>query len=350
MRSASLLLAWCLALRAVAALKVREFEAAAATQIAATGKQDPATASTDVSAATDADADPTTTVFTPSGHWPLTLKGDHVWHPQPQWRPDAEDPTWNRQQRKWRKPQKEGSVLWHKSVEKVFSDDKAGEDEATDSHFWKDLGGMTQDNSEYWKSICDGAIPKDTDKKESPFAGWEVKNDTTCDPKQMIEGEITDEMEAYKKCGADCASVVDMGCNRTKFRLCKLGSLDVKASGTCLIPRFPNHRAPESKPAKPMETEFWKTFCAEGNAKFRRLFKGKLCAVGKALDVVYSEGGCADKAAADADCSDIFDFQEGTPPVCRCVAKGAECAAAPPTTSTGLFTGVFTLIRDPAVS
>lgn len=285
-------------------------------------------------------------VMVPSGHWPLTLKGDQkTWHPQPQWQLASEDSHWNQEQREWRKPQYDGSVVWGEGVGQAFEDNIVAGNVTTDTYYWTHHNNSDDPHDAYWKELCQGAMTNET-KQESPFKGWKVKNDTSCDPKMMIDGEITDEMEAYKKCGQDCSSIVDMSCNRTKFKLCKMGAVMVEASGTCLLPRFPEHRAPDNKPTKPVEKEFWKSFCAKSSAKFRVLFRGKLCEAGKTLDKVYAEGGCADAAVKDTECSDVFDFQEGAPPVCRCVEKGKVCKAVnvKPEESTGLFQGVFAIL------
>lgn len=251
--------------------------------------------------------------------------------PQPQWQGLAENSDWATANRRWRHGLRDRSEAWAANLDDVLADDKDGA--GGDTILARNFSDIKQPfDGEFWTAVCNGTnrtiVRALKGQPANPLHGWNVKANTTCSDKDMLDGNFTDEEDAEMNCGHDCASVVDVGCERKEFRLCKLGSMDeVSQNGACLRMRVPDHRPPDSKPSKPMEKEFWKAFCNKAGAAFRLIFRDRLCSSGKALEGAWSEGACAELAAKDAACSQIFDFEAADPPVCRCLPTGTECNA-----------------------
>eukprot|EP00929_Paragymnodinium_shiwhaense_P108690 TRINITY_DN75014_c0_g1_i1.p1 TRINITY_DN75014_c0_g1~~TRINITY_DN75014_c0_g1_i1.p1 ORF type:complete len:488 (-),score=76.41 TRINITY_DN75014_c0_g1_i1:338-1801(-) len=173
-----------------------------------------------------------------------------------------------------------------------------------------------------------------------PLDHYEVSLNTTCPKGQLVHAGkmIESELDAYELCGAGCSAVVDVGCERKKFRLCKMGAMveeDKAPPPDCLRKRVPNHPPPTGVSRPPLHLDLWKEFCArkvEKQIAFRLLFSRRLCASGKEIGDAHTEALCAEKTKADSECSQVFDFQssKGAPNVCRCVKKSEQCNAAAP--------------------
>merc|ERR1740117_2085066 len=155
--------------------------------------------------------------------------------------------------------------------------------------------------------ICtDGATP--VCKARLPLDDYKGLNGSGCALADQLPGdEITSEAKAFMECGGKCSAVMDVGCERKYFRLCKVGAPYIKEENAtdCLRMRVPDHAAPAGGARPPIELKFWKTFCESRTAdiKFRPLFKGRLCASGKVIADAFTEPLCAEKAAADASCA-----------------------------------------------
>lgn len=175
-----------------------------------------------------------------------------------------------------------------------------------------------------------------------PLDPYDVNEKTTCASGDLMKDgkKFTSELDAYEQCGAGCSGVLDVGCMRKEFKLCKMGSVyedDRKASvPDCIRQRVPNHPPPTGKARPPVHLSFWKTFCGRSvdqQNRYRILFSRRLCAAGKEIADAWTENKCAELVKADADCSEVFDYQyvKDAPNVCRCVKKNEQCNAAVPT-------------------
>lgn len=185
-------------------------------------------------------------------------------------------------------------------------------------------------------------------KAISPLDKYRVLTKTSCPAGDRLDTPvIRTELEAYLACDGDCSAIVDVGCLRTSFQLCKLGAVQEEDASSCLRLRVPDHAPPESEPRPPLEQEFWKAFCAQTQAhNFRLLFKGRTCG-GSPLDLgdSWTPDRCSELSALNPECGEVFDFTKGRPNVCRCVRKGQECAAAPPTGRLDQVKNVFLRTR-----
>jgi len=260
--------------------------------------------------------------------------------PQPEWSGEQfATSAWAGDAERWRERQMAPSDDWSKGLDSVFTDDGGSPGGDTTLHKpWTEFKGP-HDGS-YWEMVCNGSnstiVQALKGPQPPPMHDWHVKHNVTCGASHQMPGEYATGEEAVGACGNECASVADVGCTGTRFVRCKLGSIDVDdlTNGTCLRLRMPGHRPPEGKPSKPIYQDFWTRFCTQGGIAFRKLFRNRVCATGKVLPEAWSEGRCAELTAADAACSDIFDFDArvNSTPECRCVPLGTACDAAAPTT------------------
>jgi len=289
-----------------------------------------------------------------AGQWPEILSfTTPLPLPRRQMRIAAERESWARAQTRWRHGQLARATAHARSVDKLFSDYVSSVD--TDDSYWADVTTLlapgASENDAFWEAVCnttlssvenanlgstivndiDNATASGTDNVtiERPFDDWVVAENTTCSDEDMLAGEFTDETSAYEGCGVECASIVDIGCTRTTFKLCKIGALETPSanSSTCLRRRLPDHRPPDGKPQPPQEHAVWRAFCTQAGVRYRLLWAKRLCTVGLELVGAHSEGRCAELAAVNPSCSDVFDYQEATPPACRCVQVGTTCQA-----------------------
>lgn len=296
-------------------------------------------------------------VRAPEDEWPRELPLTTE-RPEPlpmrQFRNPAEKPGWNMEQHRWRRDWTDNVDRFSGTLKDLLVDDKTDDKGSSDGPFWADVTSMgaVPDSGAFWASVCSGTHEFGQRRKtvvKRPLDGWDIEANMTCDKSAVMEGEYASEKEAELNCGSSCASVIDVGCKRKRFRLCSMGGIEeASTDSTCLRRRFPEHRPPQGKPQAPIEDEFWKAFCTEAGVRFRELFDGRLCAAGKALEAARSEGRCAELAVADEKCSSVFDFKDATasaPPVCRCVPKGEKCAP-PPTLAEGTSGGVYIIVTD----
>lgn len=286
-------------------------------------------------------------------HWPTTLNMGPPPLPLPtrQWRLPAEAADWLTEQSKWRRAERARSWAHGRDVRQKFVDEDEGA-------LWmniSDLRGKYDRDEAFWEAVCKATNGTNytANLSATPLDGWDVFANSTCGDDDLLEGTFTAERAAYESCGAECASVVDLGCERQNFRLCKLGGLNVaSANGTCIRNRYPDHRTFEGKPQLPQEHEMWSAFCAGGDVKFRRLWPERRCLDSAAAMVdltgALSDLMCAELTAGNALCSDVFDFTEGSPLVCRCVPKGSTCQAVAAVDASGaeLFANVFIRVHD----
>mmetsp|Transcript_26487 Transcript_26487/g.81520 ORF Transcript_26487/g.81520 Transcript_26487/m.81520 type:complete len:338 (-) Transcript_26487:83-1096(-) len=284
-----------------------------------------------------------------AGQWPMSLSlTSPPPAPERPWRMRAEDDRWPRDQTRLRRRLHGRSQQFRDELRGGLGDD------TPDSWFYRNYskhgsGGL---DGSYWDTICDviaNASKKDCGTNASnasnatasrPLDGWNVKNGTSCAEKDLLDAAPADEKEAEQACGGMCSSVLDVGCERKEFRLCKIGAREEPSpAGSCLRMRLPDHRPPEGKPRGPQELDFWRRLCSASTLNFRLVFTGRRCKFGKPLSGAYSEAACAELVDADPSCSAVFDFEEGPPPTCRCLPEGAECQAEP--LEEGRAGGVF---------
>lgn len=219
----------------------------------------------------------------------------------------------------------------------------------------EDPAAEFEDPSVFWSSVCNGTDESKFEPDPFPLTDWRVANGTECEAGDYYGEELyTSELEAFQNCDAMCGAIMDVGCIRTRFRLCKVGARHSEDGhqGSCLRLRVPDHEPPRGHSRPKFGEEFWKQFCdneAAVGSRFRVLFADRLCSQGKVLD---GGGGdslprapfeCAELAKADAACSEIFDMQEGENPVCRCLEKNTQCGAPVPTgnETIDLYRNVF---------
>lgn len=244
--------------------------------------------------------------------------------PDRQARLPAEDDDWLLRKQRFRQRQLAWPAAHHQALRRIIADEgfpEPGMPTADD--------GVAGDL--FWEALCNGTSQEGL--TDSIF-DWRTKANLTCSPGDQLGEEITNPEEVKRNCGGSCAAVVDVGCQGSNFRLCKMGFRQQPAEdGSCLLWRVPDQRPPEGRPRPPKERAFWRALCAEGGASlkksFRLLFRDKLCAAGLVLPGPRDEQACAE-AAEDPRCSEVFDFREGKEPVCRCVPGGQECSAGPP--------------------
>mmetsp|Transcript_126415 Transcript_126415/g.404759 ORF Transcript_126415/g.404759 Transcript_126415/m.404759 type:complete len:309 (+) Transcript_126415:287-1213(+) len=185
----------------------------------------------------------------------------------------------------------------------------------------------------YWTGVCDGT--NDTWVKAMraaagrPLDDWLLTKNTSCSVKDTLEGgEFEDEREAWKACGSGCASVVDDGCVREHFKLCRIGSQDLAvANATCLRRKPPNAPPPAADLDKPKEDELWKLLCAQAGPPYRVVWEQRECTNTDAVSLVgaVSPGRCAELAGENKVCGKLFEFKEVTPPTCRCIPANTRC-------------------------
>lgn len=254
---------------------------------------------------------------------------------------DAEDEGWQDVQRKWRRRHLRGSESFNESLHDFTRDGQKPEEKG--DVLWKPVDDFRPPSQkDFWERLCNGtntsmpSVANSSNASTHPAETWKIKENATCARGDLIGDEYDSEAEAVANCGISCAALVDDGCQRKKFRLCKLGAMHEEShSGSCLRLRVPGHAPPEAAARKPLEAKFWKAFCGRQANLFRVLFKSRLCVTGKVLsDEAPTEAYCADLTAADASCSKIFDFAEDTSQ-CRCVEKEASCNAGLAETSDG---------------
>lgn len=263
------------------------------------------------------------------------------------WSAPAEE--WSRERVDWRHERLERSQALHRSLEDALADD------VPDTWLWRNLSGNASEASDelppgFWESVCRGTISASTNASSNatadrPMEDWNVVRNVTCS--EHLDGEFADEAAALEACGGLCGAVYDVGCQRQKFGLCKVGALEQESPvGSCLRYRLPGHLVPGQGAQEPHKelSEFWKTLCEEGSTTgFRLLFHKRLCAAGTVLADAPTESRCAELARADASCSTVFDFDGGSPPACRCVAKNAACQAPVPDGDASSERNVFIL-------
>lgn len=270
--------------------------------------------------------------------------------PRRQWRLPAESASWAPEQHARRRGLLGRARAFARHLTETFADDAGSLD--GDSPLWADLSDFPVPEADaFWEALCNGTKEAPTEVNNQgedvrPLGGWRVAADTVCPDEDQLEGDFTDEALAEDHCGAACYAVLDIGCQRQRFRLCKLGAEELPASDGSCLRHIPKNRPPRgSQPRPPQERDFWKAFCAEAEVDFRPLFPGRLCTAATPLPGADSEGRCAELTAATRTCSGIFDFQASSL-TCRCVPVGASCAAG--AVDGSLDGGVFILTRTAA--
>lgn len=288
-----------------------------------------------------------------SAQWPARLSlTTGPPSPKRDWKLQAEVPGWPQARSRFRRMHEQRSVNYERLLRNLMSEDNKGNITGQDTFLWKEARKFPREqevdaaDESFWYAVCrpeivgganaslGGNASNSSDgsgrAQKLPLDGWTVSANTSCSPKDWLDGDFDNEQAAKNACSSLCASIQDVGCERANFRLCKVGAHDRdSADGTCLRRRMPKQRAPEGKPRPPREVKFWKEFCSRGAVYFRLLFPERRCASGKVLEGAYTEPACAEKASSDPACGDIFDLQEGPPAMCRCVPKGEDCQAAP---------------------
>jgi len=170
-------------------------------------------------------------------------------------------------------------------------------------------------------------------KAVRPLDAYDVLSNKTCSDGNLLDvPTIQSEQEAYLACDGTCSAIVDVGCQRSSFRLCKMGAAHDDSSDSCLRMRVPGNAPPDSVPRPPLHGKFWKKFCTQNQThSFRLLFKGRLCG-GPVVDLgdSWTPDRCSELAGANPTCGEVFDFTKGQPSVCRCVRAGQDCAAPAP--------------------
>eukprot|EP00929_Paragymnodinium_shiwhaense_P009027 TRINITY_DN113045_c0_g1_i1.p1 TRINITY_DN113045_c0_g1~~TRINITY_DN113045_c0_g1_i1.p1 ORF type:complete len:378 (+),score=75.09 TRINITY_DN113045_c0_g1_i1:157-1290(+) len=294
---------------------------------------------------------------------------------------DAEDRLWARGAYKERKAQVQPALEYTKELKGLFSGDDDNPEtfigqslkdfEPLDQRgMWDELCASVEDERkvlpENVKTNCSvtdgssgssaypcrcgsgGAICNSTNElcfKDSgvckaiqPLDDYEVVKQKTCAVTDILEGPVIGtELEAYLACDGDCSAVLDVGCQRTSFRLCKMGAVpEDSESSTCLRLRVPGHAPPTATPRGPLYKKFWKRFCnLDMTHAFRLLFEGRLCD-GETISLgdTWTVARCSEEAGTNPECGDVFDFTKapkGKPSECRCVKKDEDCAAKAPT-------------------
>jgi len=268
--------------------------------------------------------------------------------PTRQWVPASESKAWPVQQRDWRRRILKRSADFKGEL-------KGAVDSVPDDFLWRNFSSWEPRDipNEFWESLCNSSHStnhsleawQDVNSSFRSLDGWAVRNGTACrEEDQLGEETFTDETKAAEACGGICGSLHDVGCRRKKFRLCKLGAGGIPSSaGSCLRLRVPGVAPVGGSPSGPQEAEFWKELCSQPAVRFRLLFPRRLCTSAKLLPLSHSEGACAERAAADPGCAELFDYEvkAGSPPICRCVPLGTECAAPLPTAAPGSERNVF---------
>lgn len=277
--------------------------------------------------------------------WPMADKRQPF--PDAQFRQPASDPSWPRARSKWRKHMRASTETLSKGHDIINRDNGP-----PDTYLWRNRSEFApkQNLSLFWTELCKGAnesIHRNASAEPRPLDGWEVTNHTQCAVSERFGGEYATEEEAIDGCGLECGAVLDVGCNRSTFRLCTLGAAPGPAVNfsDCLRARPADYVPPAAQPRGPQDLEFWDRFCNEApSVPFRVVFPGRLCLAGKVLgDDVPTDGACAELTAADEECSDVFDFVEGPPAVCRCALAHEACD--PEEVEEGAEGDVYTLER-----
>lgn len=278
--------------------------------------------------------------------WPMA--DERPPFPDAQFRQPASDHAWPRSRSKWRKSMRASTDSLARGLDAIH-----GDNGPPDTYLWKNRSEFAPKGnlSMFWSELCKGANESlhraNSSEAHRPLDGWAVENNSQCAVSERFGGEYADEEEALAECGGRCGAVLDVGCNRSSFRLCNVGSAPGPAvnMSDCLRMRPADYVPAAAQPRGPQDLEFWDQFCNEApSVPFHVVFPGRLCLAGKVLgDDVPTDGACAELAAADAECSDVFDFVEGPPAVCRCALANEACD--PEEVEEGADGDVYTLER-----
>lgn len=279
--------------------------------------------------------------------WPMADERQPF--PDAQFRQPASDHSWPRARSKWRKSMRASTESLARGLDAID-----GDNGPPDTYLWRNRSEFAPKGnaSMFWTELCKGAnesLHRQGNASEAgrPLDDWAVQNNTQCAVSERFGMEHTNEEEALEECGGRCGAVIDVGCNRSSFRLCSVGAAPGPAvnMSDCLRTRPANYVPASAQPRGPQDLEFWDRFCNEApSVPFHVVFPGRLCLAGKVLgDDVPTDGACAELTAADAECSDVFDYVEGPPAVCRCALTHGDCD--PEEVEDGAEGDVYTLER-----
>lgn len=195
-------------------------------------------------------------------------------------------------------------------------DGLAADDGPPDTILWRNADTFKPSpvNRVFWTKLCEAPSEfpacKPTCLKNDGVDGSCPPGSTAC---RQVIGRVYRVAGACYKAANDCR-----GC--LEGQLASLGG----------SPKYPKDLPPVSCPMK-TQSSLFKHVCANQPPVFQVRFAAALCAeerkVLEAKPPIETASECADVAAADAECSNVFDFVAKPKPACACVKKDKICKA-----------------------